>query len=683
MITLDSKVDVLNGVGKVLLYRLKKIGIETVKDLIFYYPFRYDDFSQFLSINKLQAGMTVTVRGSVDLLANKKTFRKGRTITEGLVTDDSGSIKVIWFNQPWIAKNISIGDEIILSGKVSGDMFNVYFNSPSYEKAGLKISDAGAILPVYPLTEGITQKQLRFLIKAALKLVDEINECIPGYIIAKEKLMDVHQALKEIHIPSSPTALSGAKKRLSFEELFLVQVWSQILKKKLAAEKSLTVKFFADKTKEFIAQLGFELTADQKRGAWEILQDMQKNKPMNRLLEGDVGSGKTLVAIIALLNVYLSGYQSSFMAPTEILASQHYKTCLSLLGKYLKVGLLTGSMRIINDGKVSKKDFLEACGKGDVDIIIGTHALISKEVKFKKLALAIIDEQHRFGVEQRQLLRQKAKMIPHFLSLTATPIPRSLALTLYGDLDLSIIKQMPSGRKKIVTKIVPPDKRQLAYDFIAKQISLGRQVFIICPLIDPSDKLGVRSVVEEHEKLDKEIFPDISVGLLHGRLKSAEKEDVLEKFNNNKIKILVSTSVIEVGIDVPNASVMMIEGADRFGLAQLHQFRGRVGRGQHQSYCFLFSATAESQTIARLQSLADCHDGFALAQKDLELRGSGNVYGLEQSGFANLKIANLTDLELIKKTRVVAQEFVGNKNINEYPLLVDKINSLGFSDHLE
>ncbi|MFA4872246.1 MAG: helicase-related protein, partial [Patescibacteria group bacterium] len=401
--------------------------------------------------------------------------------------------------------------------------------------------------------------------------------------------------------------------------------------------------------------------------------------------EGDVGSGKTLVAIIALYNVFLNKYQSAFMAPTEILARQHFETGLKFLENYgVKIGLITRSRKIINRQAVGKKEFLEKCRAGEIDLIIGTHAIIQKEIKFKKLALIVIDEQHRFGVEQRQLLKQKGGS-PHLLSLTATPIPRSLALTLYGDLDLSIIRQMPVGRKKILTRIAPPEKRQLAYEFIAKQINLGRQVFVVCPLIDPSDKLGVRSVKQEFKKLDEEIFPDLPVGLLHGRLKAGQKEEVLRKFADNEIKILISTSVIEVGIDIPNASVMMIEGAERFGLAQLHQFRGRVGRSEHQSYCFLFSDSGDRQTLARLEALVNCHDGFVLANKDLELRGAGNIYGREQAGFLNLnlKIADLGDLNLVKNVRDVAERFVGENNLDDYPLLKERIDALGLSEHLE
>ena len=681
----DSKIIELNRVGRSLSGKLKKLGIETVKDLIFYYPFRYDDFSRVASINQLQVGLTATIKGRVDLLANRRSPRQHKILTEGLISDDTGSIKVIWFNQPWIAKNIKIGQEIFLAGKVSGDLFDHYFNSPVYERADLFNLNTARLAPVYPLTGGVSQKQLRFLIKTALVSVGKVADFLPAEISHKERLISLSQALKEIHFPKNYAALKLAQRKLAFNELFLIQVWVQLIKKNLGQKKSLKINFFQAETKNFIGGLDFVLTLDQKKAAWEILRDLQKLRPMNRLLEGDVGSGKTLVAIIALYNVFLNKYQSAFMAPTEILARQHFETSLKFLEKRgVKIGLITRGRKIINRQAVGKKEFLEKCQAGEIDLIIGTHAIIQKEIKFKKLALIVIDEQHRFGVEQRQLLKQKGQS-PHLLSLTATPIPRSLALTLYGDLDLSIIRQMPAGRKKILTRIAPPEKRQLAYEFIAKQINFGRQVFVVCPLIDPSDKLGVRSVKQEFKKLDEEIFPEIKVGLLHGRLKAGQKEEVLKKFADNEIKILISTSVIEVGIDIPNASVMMIEGAERFGLAQLHQFRGRVGRSEHQSYCFLFSDLGDRQTLARLEALVNCHDGFVLANKDLELRGAGNIYGREQAGFLNLnlKIADFGDLTLVKNVRDVAERFVGENNLDDYPLLKKKIDSLGLSEHLE
>ncbi len=684
MFGLGTQVGQLNRVGKVVFGRLKKLGIETVKDLIFYYPFRYDDFSRVVKIKDLQPGMLATVRGKIELLASRRSPYKKKILTEAFVTDGAGSIKAIWFNQPWIAKNLKIGDEVYLAGKVAGDLFDTYFNSPTYEKVSAFNINTARLVPVYPLTEGISQKQLRFLMKSAISCANEVEDYLPATVKQKENLSTLPTALKEIHFPTDAESLNRARARLGFDELFLIQLWAQVLKKALSRQTAPAIKFFQAETKDFVKKFGFQLTDDQKKSAWEILRDLQKTMPMNRILDGDVGSGKTVVALIAAYNAALNGEQTVLMAPTEILARQHFNTAIKFLDQSgIQYGLLTRAQIFFGREKIAKKDFLEKISRGEVKVIIGTHALIQKEVKFNNLGLVIIDEQHRFGVEQREALRRKNKKTPHFLSMTATPIPRTLALTLYGDLDLSVIREMPLGRKKIITKIVAPEKRQLAYNFINEQIKSGRQVFVVCPLIDPSDKLGVRSVTQEFKKLNEQIFPDLKIGLLHGRLKPAEKEEIAGAFNQNEIKILVATSLIEVGIDVPNATVMMIESAERFGLAQLHQFRGRVGRSEHQSFCFLFSDSGDLKTIERLQSLVDCHDGFALANKDLALRGAGEIYGYEQSGFANLKIADLNDLELIKKTRASAREFVENNRLEDFPLLKKKINELGFSEHLE
>lgn len=690
MVALDTKVTELNKVGKVLANRLKHLGIETTRDLIFYYPFRYDDFSQMKKIKDLQAGQIATVKCRVDIIANRRSPRKRKVLTEAVVSDESGEIKAIWFNQPWIGKNLKAGDEVYLSGKLSGDLFNVYFNSPNYEKIATFANTAfnihtARLVPIYPLTEGISQKQIRFLIKSVLPLTDQVEDFLPDLISKKENLWSLARALKAIHFPQNPASLKKARDRLAFDELFLIQLFSQKLRQELNQAQSRPIKFFEAETKEFVSSLDFSLTLDQKKAAWEIIQDLTRPKPMNRLLNGEVGSGKTVVAAIAAYNVALNGGQTVLLAPTEILASQHFKTLNKIFPPKIKIGLITRSQWLINDKKISKKEFLSQCQNGKIDIIIGTHAVIQKAVAFQNLVLIVIDEQHRFGVEQRQSLKQKQKgdLVPHFLSLSATPIPRSLALTIYGDLDLSIIREMPKGRKVIITKNVPTDKRQLTYNFINEQIRAGRQVFVICPLIDPSDKLGRRSVTQEFEKLDKQIFPYLKIGLLHGRLKSKEKEETMKKFLANEIKILVATSMVEVGVDAPNASVIMIEGAERFGLAQLHQFRGRVGRSQHQSYCFLFSDQSDLNVLSRLEALVGCHDGFALAQKDLELRGAGEIFGYEQSGFSNLKIANLNDLELAKRARERAEELVKSGNLDSYTSLKVKLNSLDFISHLE
>lgn len=683
MISLETKVKELNKVGLSTYSKLKRLGIETVYDLIFYYPFRYEDFSKITPIKNLEIDSLATVVGQIELISSRRSFRKRKVLIEAMVTDDTGSIKVIWFNQPWIAKSLKPGDKVSLSGKVSGDLINVYLNSPEYEKVGKSPTHTARIVPIYPLTHGLSQKQLRFLIKSVISLANHVADYLPAPIVKKQSLLSLNRAVKNIHFPENKNDIDGARKRLAFDELFVIQLWSKILRKQLNERKSYRIVFFENETKEFVANLPFTLTDDQRKAAWEIIIDMKNGLPMNRLVEGDVGSGKTIVAAIAAYNIALNKKQSAFLSPTEILARQHFETFNSLLGSLLNIGLLTGSQRIINGENVSKSEFLEKCKKGEIDIIIGTHALIQKSVEFDQLALVVVDEQHRFGVSQREEIKQKSHKIAHFLSLTATPIPRSLALTVYGDLDLSIVRQMPLGRKKIITKVVPPEKRIAAYDFINRQIKAGRQVFVVCPLIDPSDKLGAKSVTEEFAKLDKQVFPDLAIGLLHGKMKPMEKEKAMSDFVRGQTKMLVSTSVIEVGVDVKNASVIMIEGAERFGLAQLHQFRGRVGRNNYQSYCFLFSDSNDLKTMERLNVMSECSDGFELAKRDLKYRGAGQIYGYEQSGLASLKIATLDDFVLAKSASSAAEDFIDNYKLEDFPKLGEKLESMSFSSHLE
>lgn len=688
MYPLNTSIEKLTRVGKTTASRLKKLGIDNVYDLIFYFPFRYEDYSQLINIADLKPDQIVTVKGQVMLINNRQARTRRMTITECLLEDETGSVKIIWFNQPFLIKNIKAGDNIIISGKTELDKMNLIFKSPAYEKSSLSGLNTGKIVPVYASTSNITQKQIRFLTGQAIKAVKQIIDWLPEKIRKQNKLIKLDKALKNIHFPKDFKTLKQAQLRLKFDELFLIQMQSQLMKKFLAKNKAAKIKFKQNKIKKFVDSLPFELTADQKKASWQILQDLEKEKPMNRLLEGDVGSGKTVVASIAILNTVLNKYQAVLMAPTEILAKQHYIGLCKLFKAFnLKIALFTRSERLISgiEENISKKQLIEHIKKGEADLIIGTHALIQGDVKFKKLGLVIIDEQHRFGVEQRKAIKEKnkSKKLSHFLSMTATPIPRSLALILYGDLDLSIIKQMPKGRKKIITKLVAEQNRTQAYQFIRQQIDQSRQVFVICPLIDPSDKLGVKSVTQEFKKLDKDVFPDLKIGLLHGKLKADEKEQIMKDFKDNKIKILVSTSVIEVGIDIPNATIMMIEGADRFGLAQLHQFRGRVGRGEYQSYCFLFTENHVPKTIERLNALVNSNDGFALAEHDLKFRGPGEVYGTRQSGLPDLKIAKLTDLELINLTKKIAQEFFEQNNLVDFPLLKAKLENMKVTNHLE
>ncbi len=688
MYPLNTPVEKLTRVGGATARYLKSLGIFTVSDLIYNFPYRYEDFSHLAKIVDLKPGEMVTIRGRIVLIKNRRSWQRRMYVTEALIEDETGSIKIVWFNQPFLAKNLNSGDEIFISGKVDTDnLLGLQFVSPSYEKInGTKSLNTAKIVPVYSLSGNLTIKQLRFLTNLALGSVRLVKEWLPKNILQKNKLLSLTLALKEIHFPKNFKSLDRARYRLKFDELFLIALQSQIIRRYLDKNKAPSIEFKEKDIKDFVSSLSFQLTNDQKKAAWQILLDMQKETPMNRLLEGDVGSGKTIVAALAALDTIINGYQAVFMAPTEILAKQHFQTFKELLApQKIKVALLTSSEKNLNDqGVITEKKLIKDIKEGKVELIIGTQALIQDKIEYNNLGLAIIDEQHRFGVEQRKQLKDKSKSLtPHFLSMTATPIPRSLALIVYGDLDLSIIREMPAGRKKIITKLVSEANRDKAYQFIKAEIKKGRQVFVICPLIDPSDKLGVKSVINEYKKLSKNIFPDLNIGLLHGKLKAEEKDRVMREFKANNIQILVSTSVIEVGIDIPNATIMMIEGSDRFGLAQMHQFRGRVGRAEHQSYCFLFTDNGSPKTLERLSALIKSNDGFKLAEYDLQFRGPGEVYGIRQSGLPDFKIASLNDLDLINLTKNEAKEFLNQCNINDFPELKAKLDEIKIIDHLE
>ncbi|MBI4812651.1 ATP-dependent DNA helicase RecG [Candidatus Falkowbacteria bacterium] len=732
MLTLDIDITKINRVGEATAKKMKKLGVEAVKDLLFYFPFRYDDFSKITPIAELKSGASANVVGQIELIQNKRSRRRRMYITEAIVSDETESVKVIWFNQPFIGRNLRVGDWVSLAGKVEEDFGGPVMMAPVYEKVNAEKSPlpplmqrgqdltptlslvrrgsnaaihTQGLVPNYHLTANLTHKQVRFLIKQVIHSTKQIIDWMPIEIKNKWKLLNLSDAIQKIHFPASQDDVTAAKKRLAFDELFLIQLQSQIIRRDARFCVSTPIKFFENETKKFVESLPFKLTNAQRKAAWEILRDIGKDKPMARLLEGDVGSGKTVVALIAMFNVALNGGQAVLMAPTEILARQHFDSIKKLLKKNIPLALLTRSQFLISNfeflnksqipnPKITKKDILENIKNGNIKIIIGTHALLQENVEFPDLALAVIDEQHRFGVEQRKALTEKTrphpnplfskemKVVPHLLSMTATPIPRSLALALYGDLDLSIINEMPADRKKIITRVVSEEKREAAYEFMRKQVKEGRQVFVICPLIDISDKLGVKSVKEEFEKLDKFVFPEIKMGMLHGRLKSMEKEKIMSEFLENKIKILVSTSVVEVGVDVPNATIMMIEGADHFGLAQLHQFRGRVGRAGHQSYCFLLAESDASSTLERLNALTRHNDGMTLAKIDLKFRGPGEVYGTLQKGFPELKIASLFDYELMKEAKEAAEKIIG-LGLGKWPMIKDKLGEFEKKIHLE
>ena len=685
--SINTNIKEINHVGPTTANQFKRLGIETIQDLIFHWPWRFEDFRHPTPINSLKPDLITNVVGQIEIIQNKRSPKKHLPITEAFIKDETGQLKVIWFNQPFITRNLHVGDYVSLAGKIKPDYLSIAMHSPEYEKiSNFNSSDNSqstyntqGILPVYHSTAKLTQKQIRFIINQIINKADEIIDWLPEKIKKNQKLINLNEAIKKIHQPKTKEDLVVAKKRLGFNELFLIQLKSQLIRKNNESFFSTPINFKEKETREFVKNLPFQLTNDQKKVTWQILQDLEKDKPMSRLLEGDVGSGKTIVAITAMLNVFLNNQQSVLMAPTEILAHQHYLSFCKFLSNFdIKIGLVTSSQKLFSkdifkkeDKKITTDFVIE-----NADIVIGTHTLIQKNIKFKKLALVIIDEQHRFGVEQRKILTKKEdkkSLIPHLLSMTATPIPRSLAMVIYGDLDISVIKEIPPGRQKIVTQIISETQRNQAYTFIREKIKTGQQAFVICPLIDFVDTMEVKAVKEEVKKI-KKIFPEFKIEVLHGKIKSAEKEIIMKKFQANEINILVATSVIEVGVDLPNASIILIEGADRFGLAQLHQFRGRVGRGIHQSYCFLFAESKSPKTIRRLNALVKHSDGFMLAKIDLQSRGPGQFYGTMQKGWPDLKIASLFDFQLMKTAKEEVQKLIqDDKKLKNYPELLNRV----------
>ncbi len=678
--------------------KLNKLGIKTVRDLLFHFPHRYEDFSNIIPIKEVKEGETVCIQGKIIKIENIMTWKKRMVITTAIIEDKSGRISSTWFNQPYLTNTLKEGVFVYLAGKItkSKKKSELYLSNPIHEKISNQedphTMHTGRIIPIYPTTEGISSRWIRSILKPLLnQLKDEIKDLLPKQIKETTSLLPVGKALKEIHFPSSLKLAEEAKKRFDFQELFLVQLYVLRERIKLKREKAFPIPY-NNLLKKFVDSLPYELTKSQKKCAWEILQDLEKNQPMNRLLEGDVGSGKTVIATMAILNIALSNKQTALMAPTEILAKQHFETIKDLLSskkwRKLNIGLLTSEDCKINNRKSLKKTFLKKISNGKLDVVIGTHALIQKKVKFERLALVILDEQHRFGVKQRASLCEKKGPIPHFLSMTATPIPRTLAISVYGDLDLSLLTEMPKGRKKIRTQIVSLKEREGVYRFIESEIKKGRQAFILCPRIEAKNTStrwsGAKAVKEEYSKLSKKIFPNLKIATLHGKMNVKEKEKIMKKFREKKIDILITTSVIEVGIDIPNATVMVIEGAERFGLAQLYQFRGRIGRGEKSSYCFLFTESSEVKSSERLKALVSSKSGFELAEKDLEIRGAGNVFGIKQSGIPDSITKSLTNPFLVEKTRNWAKRIIQHSpDLKKYPLLKERVKYIEKNTHLE
>ena len=669
---LDSQITELKGVGEELASKLAILGVRTVGDLIDNYPRRYDDYSSFLPTNQLKPG-PVTIQAKIGQVKGRY-VRRGMHITEAVASDESGSVRLIWFNQPYRAGAIKHGADYFIAGEYQLGRGRFSILNPSVELVSDFPVNTARIIPIYRETKGLKSAQIRKLVREAIQNISDLPEHLPDWLLKEQDLVVYARAVTEMHFPSGAKALGLAKKRLGFEEIFQLALAALINKYELTKNKSLAIPFSEKLAKDFVGKLPFKLTDAQRKVIWRIYQDMAKTQPMNRLVEGDVGSGKTVVAAMAALMAMEEGFQVAFMAPTEILARQHADTLLNLLssvGHGDQVSLLIGGLKPAAKELAQKK-----IASGEIRLIVGTHALISEKVDMHKLGLIIIDEQHRFGVEQRKKLQAKAGHMPHVLHMTATPIPRSLALTLYGELDISVLDEMPPGRQEIITKIISPNARKPLYTQIDKELAVGRQMFVVCPLITDTELSRGLSVEEVYEKLAKHDFKHRKVALLHGRMKSAEKDKVMRGFMAKDYDILVSTTVIEVGVDVPNATIMMIEGAERFGLAQIHQLRGRVGRGANQSYCFLILSDSKAPS-RRLRALETMSDGFKLAELDLRLRGPGAIYGTMQHGALDLRVAQLSDTKLIAAARNAAQDFIERKeNLKKYQHLNTKVSAL-------
>jgi ATP-dependent DNA helicase RecG len=700
---------------------LRKLNLFSVADLLFHFPVRYGDISEIKKISELVIGDLATVYGKVSKLKTKKAFRSGRPMAEGEIEDLSGKIKINWFNQAYLAKMLRDGENIKLTGKITQGKNGIYLANPEFEKMPdmpidmhetlFKKSDTkntGFCYPVYAETRSITSKWFYHAIEKILKekTLENLEDYIPAEILKKYHLPTLRTALVWIHKPKNGQDAEAARKRFAFEEVFCIQLERQHDKLEYRKNKSFQIKPDEKKVKEFLQRFPFEPTNSQKKSIVTILEDMAKNFPMSRLLEGDVGSGKTAVAATAAYVVVqqrpngqsFGNLQTAYMAPTEILATQHFESFIEYF-KYLpiNIGLITGSgcrkfpSKINPSGwtTISRAQLLKWVAEGVIPILIGTHALIQKTVKFKNLALAVIDEQHRFGTAQRRKLVRKDNIAPHLLSMTATPIPRTLALTIYGDLDLSLLDEMPAGRKQIITEIITPNKRLETYEKIRQELKNGRQLYVICPRINEPDPekemaLNVKSAVAEAKRLKKEIFPEYEIGVLHSQMSKEKKEKVMADFSAGKINILCATSVVEVGVNVPNATVIIIEGAERFGLAQLHQLRGRVIRSTHQAYCYIFADAKSEKTIERLKALKTAKNGFELAELDLTLRGSGGLGGTKQWGITDLGMEAIKNIKMVEAARTEAIRLTEeDPELTKYPLLKQKVREKTAEFHFE
>lgn len=676
---LSQTVRTIKGVGPKVADKLRTLGANTIWELLYIFPRRYDDYSQMKPINRLAYGEYVTIIGTVWETRRRRT-RNNMVLVESIIKDGTGSVKATWFNQPWLADQLAAGMQVVVSGRAEQFLGRPVFNSPEWEPLEAEPLRTRRIVPVYPLTDGLSSRKMRSIMQTAVaEWATRVPDPLPDSVRARQGLYSLPQALQQLHFPDNHEALHAARQRIIFDELFMLQLGMQGQRHEWQSQSALPLAVDDTLLDTFRSALPFSLTGAQERVVGEIISDISRDVPMNRLLQGDVGAGKTIVAAAAMYAAAKLGQQAALMAPTEILAEQHYKGLSQLLTPMgISVALLTGST-----AASEKAATYAALADGSIQLIIGTHALIQEAVEFQALALAVIDEQHRFGVDQRASLRQKGiesgdtQLNPHLLVMSATPIPRTLALSLYGDLDLSTLDEMPPGRQEIKTRWLRSSERERAYSFIRRQVAEGRQAYVIFPLVEESEQIDAKAAVEEYEVLQNAVFPELEVGMVHGRMRSSEKEAVMRAFYEGKTDILVATSVIEVGVDVPNSTVMVIEGANRFGLAQLHQFRGRVGRGAHQSYCILIADDSSGNAEERLMALEQTNDGFILAEKDLELRGPGEFFGKRQSGLPELHMASLLDMEMLRiAQKEAATLFIADPDLRapEHALLREQVS---------
>ena len=689
---------------------LKRLGIISVRDLLYHFPARYGDTAQVTSISNLRKGDTAVIFGRISGLKTSRAFRKKIPMAEAVVEDETGKIKIVWFYQAYLAKMIMEDSNVRVEGKVPERNGELYFSNPRIENAPdlFTQTKAHSLYPVYPETRGITSNWIYHKIQSifASGILSEIQDPVPEFILKTYKLPDLKTSLIYIHTPKKEAHAQIARKRFAFEEIFLIQLERQKARHLFKENNAFVIEKSEEEIEQFVQRFPFTITSAQRRAIEHILADFKNGHPMSRLLEGDVGSGKTAVAAVAVYATATSKpkgqnfgtLQSAYMAPTEILAQQHFESFIKYFSHLpINVALITGSgcrkfpSKVHPDGwtNISRTQLLKWVASGEIAVLLGTHALIQKSVTFKNLALVIIDEQHRFGTTQRQRLAKKDGKTPHLLSMAATPIPRTLALTLYGDLDLSLLDEMPAGRKKIITEIITPEKRKAAYEEIRRELKAGRQLYVICPRIDepdPTKELAIqtKSVKEEAKRLKKEVFPEYEIGILHSKMKPAEKERVMLDFKDKKIDILVATSVVEVGVNVENASLIVIEGAERFGLAQLHQLRGRVIRSTHQAYAYIFTESKSEKSRDRIKALITAQNGFELAEFDLAQRGAGELSGAKQWGISDLGMEAIKNIKMVEAARAEATKIIENDPaLSKFPLLKERLEFTTTKIHFE